>query len=73
MSENSQVIFNDGMLKSRLIRQAPDWYVAEYKSSVNKDDPWFPWIWGTSKWLRLSEQDKDWAIDKPKKLKKEKK
>jgi len=67
MKQHSQIIFNDGIIKSRLIRQDTDWYVAEYKSSIDKDAQWFPWIWGTASWLFLSDQDKDWAIDKPKK------
>ena len=59
-----KIIFNDGTIKSRLIRKDIDWYVAEYKSAVNNDDGWFQWICGTSKWLSLSDQDKAWSIDK---------
>jgi hypothetical protein len=43
----SQYIFNDGKIKSRLIRQDDDWYVAEYKNVADVNAEWIPWICGT--------------------------
>ena len=57
----SQYIFNDGVMKSRLIRKDKDWFVAEWKSSVDESAQWMPWICGTADFLALSEQDKVWA------------
>lgn len=57
----STYIFNDGNIKSRLIKKDRDWYVAEYKSTTNENEQWFPWISGTYDFLSLTEQDKLWA------------
>lgn len=67
---SSQVIFNDGFIKSRLIRKDKNWFVGEWKY-VNEEEPsdpyylykkqWFPWICGTKEWLQLTEQDIEWS------------
>lgn len=57
----SQYIFNDGAMKSRLIRKDKDWFIAEWKSATDELASWFPWIAGTADWLGLTEQDKKWA------------
>lgn len=55
----SQYIFKEAALKGRLIKKAQNWYVAEYKTDGMPS--WFPYICGTAEWLRLTEQDKEWA------------
>jgi hypothetical protein len=57
----SQYIYNDGKIKSRLIRKDKDWFIAEWKSAIDGAAQWFPWIGGTADYLGLSEQDKAWA------------
>lgn len=77
---DSQLIFNDGHMKGRLIKKEKDWYVGEWKyindldengipqvtGSLNEkyNEPkniWFPWICGTSEYLGLTAQEKEWA------------
>lgn len=58
-SEESQLIFNDGHMKGRLIKKDKDWYVGEFKTPDM--ETWMPWICGTSEWLQLTEQEKTWA------------
>ena len=57
----SQYIFNDGEMKSRLVKKDTDWFVAEWKSAIDEEAQWFPWIVGTAEFLDLSDQDKKWA------------
>ena len=63
--EESQYIFNDGVIKSRLKRDGysktgEEWFIAEYKTVEGKEE-WMPWIAGTALFLVLSEQEKAWA------------
>lgn len=58
-SAQSQLIFNDGRMKGRLIKKDKDWYVGEFKTA--EMETWMPWICGTSEYLWLTEQEKAWA------------
>lgn len=57
----SQYVFNNGEIKSRLIRKDRDWFVGEWKSSVDGAAQWLPWIAGSSEFLCLTTQDREWA------------
>lgn len=58
---DSQYIFKDENIKSRLLQTQDDWYVAESKK-IDSSDQWKPWICGTADFLKLTEQDKRWSI-----------
>lgn len=63
----SHLIFNDGVLKSRLKKmlagnQYGDWYVAEFKEVADIEAIWLPWIAGTAEYLCMTEQDRKWAL-----------
>lgn len=56
----SQYIFNDGKIKSRLKKILPNWFVVEWKK-INTEDKWFPALCGTKEFLGLTKQEIDWA------------
>ncbi len=60
----SQYIFNNGVLKGRLLRIKDDWFEAQYKKAKNAAAEWMPWMVGTKDWLALTEQDIKFSIDK---------
>jgi hypothetical protein len=62
-SVDTQYIFRDPQIKSRLIKKDTDWYVAEFKDH-HSDSQWLPFICGTAEWLGLTDRDKKWAIAK---------
>ena len=57
----SEIIFNDGEIKTRLVKKDANWFVGEYKYVADASGPWVPWICGTAKFLNLTEKDKEWA------------
>ncbi len=76
----SYLIFNDGNIKGRLIKNDSNWFVGEWKYTDDKDihgnpqytgclsekdtdlkNIWLPWIAGTSEYLQLTQQEKNWA------------
>lgn len=59
-SLSSQYIFKDKDMKARLINKDNNYYIGEYKTSSM--ETWFPWIVGTAEGLKLSQQEKEWAI-----------
>ena len=58
--EKSQYIFSDDKMKSRLLKQKDNWFVAEYKDHKN-DSQWMPWICGSKEFLALSDQEVNMA------------
>jgi hypothetical protein len=61
----SQYIYKDDIEKSRLVRTSDDWWVVEWKRNI-EDDTWMPFLCGTSDFLMLTDQEKEYAIDKRK-------
>ena len=63
---DSQYIYKDQERneKCRLVQQDEDWFVCECKPLDDEAAQWIPFIFGTSEFLQLTEQDKKWAIKK---------
>lgn len=64
--DESQYIYNDGRTKGRIIYKGKtpkgeDWFSCECKA-VGTDAPWEGGLCGTADFLKLSEQEKNWAI-----------
>ncbi len=65
----SQLIFNDGIIKSRIIKKDTNWYTVEWKyvdetkltHLGDKVSMWLWWLCGTKEWLNLSEQELAWC------------
>lgn len=50
-----QYNFNDGTIRSRLMKQDENWFIAEWKDPRDQS-PWYPWICGTKEFLALTEE-----------------